>query len=254
MRLEEFIPLANNLADISAEILKYYYRNLKHIEHKQDKSPVTIADMEAEEKMRALIMQEFPDHAIYGEEYGNYVPDNHAGYIWHLDPIDGTASFVIGRPIFGSLIGLSFNGKPVMGIINQPVTGDRWVGAEEAYLNGKKINTSSCSKIQDAIIATTGLHYFSNAQQERYINIANKAKLQIKGGDCYNYGLLAAGYVDIVIEAGLKSHDFMAIIPIIKAAGGICTDWSGKEIDANSDGTIIAAANRALFTEIMLQF
>lgn len=254
MPYQEFLNFANQLADESADILKKYYRNYGAVQAKSDKSLVTEADQAVETKLRGLIESHFPQHGIIGEEYGKTRAESE--YVWVLDPIDGTSSFVIGRPIFGTLIALLHQGEPVLGLINQPITNERWISSKNAptFFNTKAATTRNCTALADAILCTTSPEYFTPKQKQLFDNISHKSKQTIYGGDCYNYGLLASGQVDIVIEAGLKLHDFAALKVIIEEAGGTITDWQGKPLTSKSDGTVIAAATEALHQQLLKHF
>ncbi len=272
---QKIINFANHLADISGEVIKKYFRQDFGEIKKADQTPVTLADQEAEALIRAAIQKEFPNHGIIGEEFGNINPD--AGYQWVLDPIDGTISFMIGRPIFGTLIALCFEGKPILGIINQPINGERWIGSlcvgasscqsnlsgramgvskDLATFNNKKIQTRECANLSEAILCSTSPFYFQGKDLEMLNKISSKTKYQseggiIYGGDSYLFGLLAMGQIDVIIEKGLNTFDFMALAPIVKAAGGIITDWRGGELNLNSDGTILACGDKILHQKIL---
>ncbi|MFT7098893.1 MAG: histidinol phosphatase-like enzyme (inositol monophosphatase family) [Rickettsiales bacterium] len=269
MSNQKMINFANHLADISADVIKKYFRqNFAEIT-KENETPVTIADRESETVMREAILKEFPDHGIIGEEFGAINPD--AKYQWVLDPIDGTISFVMGRPIFGTLIALCENGVPILGIINQPINGERWLGAKTkeidtgfdslslercATFNGKKMSVRKCGDLSEAILGSTSPHFFKGKDLEILSKITSQTKYQsqggiIYGGDCYLFGLLAMGQIDIVIEQGLKNHDFAALVPIVKAAGGIITGWNGEELHLNSDGKVLACGDADLHQKIL---
>ncbi|MCH2038997.1 MAG: histidinol-phosphatase [Rickettsiales bacterium] len=251
--MKEFVEFANHLADVSAEPIRNYYHNDFEIEHKQDNTPVTIADKKAEAVIRKAINHTFPQHGIIGEEYGNENTD--ADYVWVLDPIDGTVSFTIGRPIFATLIALLKNNKPVLGVVNQPITNDRWIGGVDvkAHRNDALIQVSQNTLLADAVIATTGPNYFTAKEWERFQLVSTKTRRVVYGGDCYNYALLASGTIDVIIESGLNVYDYAALIPLVKAAGGVITDWEGQEIICHTSGTksIIAAANDTLLKQAL---
>ncbi len=252
---QEIISFANHLADISGAVINKYFRQDFGEIKKDNQTPVTLADREAEQVIREAILKKFPDHGIVGEEFGNVNPN--AKYQWVIDPIDGTVSFVMGRPIFGTLIALCENGKPVLGIINQPITNERWIGSEgSALFNNKKIQTKNCADLSDAILCSTSPHFFKDKDLELLNKISSGTKYQsqggiIYGGDCYLFGLLAMGQVDIVIENGLNNFDFMALIPVIKSAGGVITDWKGEELSINSDGKVLACGDKVLHQKIL---
>lgn len=249
--LSELTKFANLLADASGEVIRKYYRNFGSLMLKEDLSPVTVADTSAELAIRQLIEKTYPEHNIKGEEYNN-IENKESKYHWIIDPIDGTTSFMIGRPIFGTLIALAYEDKSIIGIIDQPITGDRWVAAEnKTLLNGKEIKVRNCKALANAVIATSGPQYFSKEKLLKFNNISSKAISTIYGGDCYNYGLLAAGMLDAVIESGLKPHDFMALIPVVECAGGVATDWQGKALNMNSNGDVVFCGDKKLHAEII---
>jgi histidinol phosphatase-like enzyme (inositol monophosphatase family) len=216
------------------------------MEAKADLSPVTEADRAAESAMRAILQAERPGDGMIGEEYG---PDRaDAERVWVLDPIDGTRSFVAGRPIFGTLVALVEQGKPLLGLIHQPISGERWTGAvgQPTMLNGAPVRTRPCTELGQAHLATTGPGYFTPQSWIAFERVRVAARDTLWGGDCYNYGLLAAGHLDLVIEDGLKLYDFAALVPIVEGAGGAMRDWTGRPLDMSSDGKVIAAGDPGL--------
>jgi inositol-phosphate phosphatase/L-galactose 1-phosphate phosphatase/histidinol-phosphatase len=247
------ISLANRLADAAGSTVRPFFRSNFNHEAKSDASPVTEADRAAEAAIRSILDAECPHDAIIGEEYGE--KPGTSGRTWVLDPIDGTVSFMAGRPIFGTLIALLDDGWPVLGIIDQCISGERWVGAagKETMLNGHAVRTRSCRSLADATLASTGPQYFSDHDAEHFMSLATKTahKRMVWGGDCYNYGLLAAGQIDMVVEAGLKLHDFAALVPIIEGSGGMMCDWTGEPLHAQSDGHIIALGDAARLDDVL---
>lgn len=247
------IALAEALADAAGAAIRPYFRAEHGLVIKDDASPVTLADREAEAAMRALIERAFPDDAIEGEEYGK-TPGT-SGRTWVLDPIDGTISFMAGRAIFGTLIALVEDGFPVLGLIDQPVAGERWLGmaGKPTTLNGNPVRARLCSALNDATLATSSPHYFNDHQAEHFLALASRftARRLIYGGDCYNYALLASGHLDIVVEAGLKFHDFAALVPVVEGAGGRMCDWAGDPLHAGSCGEVIAAGDPARIDDII---
>jgi inositol-phosphate phosphatase / L-galactose 1-phosphate phosphatase / histidinol-phosphatase len=242
----EFVVLANRLADAARPIVARYFRTPVAIDDKTDQSPVTIADREAETAMRALLGAHVPDHGVWGEEHGAVRLD--AEYVWVLDPIDGTKAFITGMPVFGTLIALLHHGKPVLGVIDQPILGERWLGiaGRRSTFNGKPISVRPCPTIEAAYMYSTAPIMFSGPIEARHGALTQRVKLFRWGGDCYAYGLLASGQVDLVVEASLKLHDFAALVPVIEGAGGLITDWRGRPLDIDSDGTVLAASDPAL--------
>ncbi|MEZ5668236.1 MAG: inositol monophosphatase family protein [Alphaproteobacteria bacterium] len=243
---DELVAFAGTLADASGPVIRAYYDSGVTVEDKADSSPVTQADKEAEAAIRAVIERAYPAHGIVGEEYGATRAD--ADLVWVLDPVDGTKAFIVHKLTFGTLIALSHRGKPVLGVIDQPVLGHRWVGAigHPTTFNGAPVRVRACPQLAEARLNTTAADLFDAAQFARFLNIARAAKFCHWGGDCYGFGLVASGYIDLSVEAGLKTHDFMALVPIIEGAGGKVTDWAGRPLDMGSDGTIIAAGDPAL--------
>jgi inositol-phosphate phosphatase / L-galactose 1-phosphate phosphatase / histidinol-phosphatase len=242
----ELVALANSLADAARPIAARYFRTPVTVDDKSDLSPVTIADREAETAMRALLTKHVPAHGVFGEEHGAERTD--AEYVWVLDPIDGTKAFITGLPIFGTLIALLHKGVPVLGIIDQPILKERWLGAvgRPSTLNGQPIKVRACATLDKAYMYSTAPQMFGGALAQRHEALAGKVKLFRWGGDCYAYGLLAAGHVDLVVEHDLKLYDFAALAPVIKGAGGLITDWHGKELDMHSDGSVLAAGDPAV--------
>ena len=253
MTLESDIALAHRLADAAGAAIRPFFRAAYQHEAKADASPVTEADRAAEAAMRRLLDAEAPRDGIIGEEYGAERPD--AARQWVLDPIDGTVSFMAGRPIFGTLIALLQDGWPLIGIIDQPISGERWVGAmgQPTLFGGKPAATRSCRNLADAVLATTGPQYFSDHDGEHFMALAAQTahKRMVFGGDCYNYGLLASGHIDLVVEAGLKLHDYAALVPIVEGAGGTMSDWNGEPLNADSDGHVIALGDPARLEDVI---
>ncbi|KAK4258596.1 hypothetical protein QN277_005031 [Acacia crassicarpa] len=224
--------VGNKVADAAGQVIRKYFRQKIDILDKDDSSPVTIADKSAEEAMVSIILEHFPYHAIYGEEKGWRCKEGSADYVWVLDPIDGTKSFITGKPLFGTLIALLLNGKPILGIIDQPVLRERWIGisGKKTRLNGQEVCSRSCANLSHAYLYTTSPHLFSGDAEEAFVRVRNKVKVPLYGCDCYAYALLASGFVDLVVESGLKPYDFLALIPVIEGAGGVITDWKGDEL------------------------
>ncbi|PZO91631.1 MAG: histidinol-phosphatase [Sphingomonas sanxanigenens] len=248
------IALANALADAAGKAIRPFFRAPFSVETKADASPVTEADRAAEAAMRRLIEAESPRDGVIGEEYG--AKDGASGRTWVLDPIDGTRSFMAGRPIFGTLIALLVDGWPVLGVIDQPVGRERWLGVtgRPTLFNGKPVRTRPCREIEAAVLATTSPHLFGEAESHRFMGlVATVARRTqpIYGGDCYNYGLLASGHIDLVVESGLKLHDFAALVPVVEGAGGRMCDWAGEPLDADSKGDVIAAGDPARIEDIL---
>ena len=246
-----FISFANQLADLSGEVIFPYFRQSNGLEIKSDASPVTLADREGERVIREAIMEAYPHHGIWGEEFGAYEIDRE--FVWVLDPVDGTKSFISGFPTFGTLISLTQNKKPILGVIDQPISGERWVGVSgvKTLYNEGEVKTSSVNELSQCILSTTSPYLFSENEKSIFEKIKEKAQYTIFGYDCYAYAQLASGNIHVVIESGLKPHDYCALAPVVIGAGGVMTDWNGKLLDMNSDGRVIATANPALHAEIL---
>ena len=228
------------------KIILPLFRKITDVETKTDLSPVTEADKSAEKKIRSLIHKIFPNDEIRGEEF----PDKITGsnYNWVIDPIDGTRSFITGKPTFGTLVGLYDSNKPIAGLIDIPVLEETYIGVKGygAYLNGNIIKTKNTRSIHSASIACTSPNMFSGKQLKLFKNVENKCINSVWGGDCHNFALLSAGFIDIVIEHNLSWHDIAATIPIIEEAGGYVTDWNGREIDSKS-----ASSNKYLHKQVL---
>jgi len=214
--------------------------------------PVTEGDRAAEIAIRAVIEQHFPDHGILGEEHGSVGLDRE--YVWVIDPIDGTRAFISGVPVWGTLIGLYRNGEAVMGLIDQPFTGERYFadGTVSRYSGpdgSKVLSARPCESLSDAILFTTSPHLFVDGRKARFEAVQEKVRLFRYGCDCYAYALLAAGHIDLVVECGLKPYDVGGLIPVIEQAGGIITTWDGGP--AENGGEIIAAGSRKVYDAAM---
>ncbi|MDJ0275245.1 histidinol-phosphatase [Sphingomonas sp. 2R-10] len=245
------LTLAALLADAAGAAIRPRFRNSLGLEIKDDASPVTLADREAEAAMRRILERERPADGIQGEEYG--VREGTSGRVWVLDPIDGTRSFIAGRPIFGTLIALVEDGWPVLGVIDQPILHERWVGAvgRATTFNGQPARTRRCRTLADALLATTSPALFDDGQLHGFEHVEAKVQSTVLGGDCYSYGTLASGHIDLVVEAGLKLHDFAALVPVVEGAGGTMSDWSGDPLHAGSIGEVIALGDAARLEDVV---
>jgi myo-inositol-1(or 4)-monophosphatase len=248
MDLVELTPFLKILAKESSAIIKKYFRADIKIENKADLSPVTIADKLTEEKMRELILKQFPTHGIIGEEFGNHNPD--AEYVWVLDPIDGTKSFISGALSFGTLIALMKNGNPIIGVINHPILNEFLIGDNKsAYLNDKQVKIRNCKLLSEATLLTTDhLNLGQYQNKNGFEKLIPQVKLYRNWGDCYGYYLLASGFADIMIDPIMSVWDSMALIPIINGAGGLITDYQGNDA---IKGSSIVAANPAIHNEVI---
>ncbi len=248
--MNEDLALAQRLAEAAGAAIRPWFRRPFLVETKEDFSPVTAADREAEAAIRALLDQYRPDDGVIGEEYGDDRPD--AERVWVLDPIDGTRAFVSGRPLFGTLIALMEQGKPVLGIIDQCIIGDRWMAGpgQPTVFNGGRAHVRRCDHLSQARIGTTSPQAFAPQDFTAFERARRAAGDTLYGGDCHNYGLVASGHLDAVVEAGLKLHDWAALVPIITGAGGVMTDWQGAPLTMASDGRVIAAGDPGIAAAI----
>lgn len=236
------------MADRAGAIAMRYFRDGVESVQKSDNSPVTVADREIEQVLREMITDQFPDHGILGEEFGNINLD--ARYVWTLDPIDGTHCFAAGYPLFGILIALLEGGKPVLGIIDAPAMEKRWIGiaGQPTTLNGEPVQTRSCASLDEAWITSSSPFMFTEGdQRQRYNSLqTSSSRRPVFSGNCVAYGLLSSGKLDIVCEADLGVHDYMALIPVIEGSGGIITDWQGGPLTMQSEGEVLACGDKTL--------
>ena len=248
---QEFVDFAFILADEASKISMQYFRTSLKINNKEDKSPVTIADQSIELKIREMINDKYPTHGILGEEFEKV--NSSSEFTWVIDPIDGTRSFIAGHKDFGNLIALIHNNKPILGIINCPAHNERWVGNKNlnSTYNQKITQTSKVTNIEDAYLFTSGLYFEEPHLRNAVEEINKKVRYYRYGGDCYMYGMLASGLIDIVIEDTLKTHDYMALVNVIEGAGGKITDKFGNEISTDSQGSVVASANQELHFKLI---
>jgi histidinol phosphatase-like enzyme (inositol monophosphatase family) len=248
---DRLVAAAGAAADVAGAVLRPFFRAGLDAELKGDASPVTIADRDAEQAMRAVLAEQFPDHGILGEEFGLDRPA--ARLRWVIDPIDGTRAFITGRPVFGTLIGLLDGDMPILGLIDQPVTGERWLGVAGRRTLfrgpfGGRIGTRACPALDRAELSCTSPEMFG-ADLPRWARLSAAARRTSFGGDCYAYGLLALGQIDVIAEADLKVWDWVALAPVIEGAGGRITDWSGGKLSAHGDGRVLAVGDPALLAQ-----
>ncbi len=254
---EGFINVAHRLADMSGKTIMPYFRQALSVENKTELSgsfdPVTLADKEAEEVIRKELTTAWPEHGIYGEEFGQINPD--ADYCWIIDPIDGTRAFITGSPLWGTLIGLTHHNQPIVGLMDQPYLKERfWASEGFAYFRGPggeyQLKVRSCSSLATATLATTAPDLFQPGYETEHFNhIKSKVRMTRYGGDCYSYCLLASGHLDLVVEAGLRAFDIAPLIPIIENAGGYISTWEGKP--ATLGGRIVAAGDAVVHAQAL---
>ena len=255
--LETFARFAEQLADASGAVIRPWFRvPLDVVDKGAGKAvfdPVTEADRAAELELRRRIQSAYPTHGILGEEHGHTPGDGN--YTWVLDPIDGTRAFICGMPQWGTLIALSCRERPVLGVIDQPFTRERWVGFGGKTVlttseGSRVLRTRACEGLRSAVLTTTHpSSHFTPAEASAFGELATEAKMTRYGGDCYAYGLLAAGFIDVIVEAGLAPWDVCALIPVIEGAGGVMSSWDGSE--PQRGGRIVAAGDRRVHAEVL---
>lgn len=250
---DEFFLAGVQLADLAAVISKKYFREPLKIYEKEHDYPVTVADREIEQCLRNWIRENYPTHGVIGEEFAN---ENHISeYTWVIDPIDGTISFATGKPLFTTLIALLKDNEPVLGIIDQPILDDRFIGVkgQGAWLNGNKLKTKTSQRLADARLNATTPYMFKTADKRaKFEKLRNEVRITSWGGDAYAYGLLAAGQIDVVMESDLEYYDVAALKVIIEESGGVFTNWAGKPITyQNFAGECLASANKSLHSECL---
>lgn len=248
---QQLAEFSDQLAAASRAVVARYFRQSFSIDAKGDETPVTIADRETELALRGLIGERFPEHGIFGEEFGEENADSR--FTWVLDPIDGTRSFITGTPTFGTLISLLEDGVPVFGVIDMPAMDERWIGGagQGALVNGVNCTVSDCQQIDGCRMVSTSPDMFSELQMSGFRRLLGKTSFYRYGGDCYNYALLASGYVDLVVESDLQPYDFCALVPVVEAAGGVITDWQGQPLGMQSAGDVVASASQSLHRQAL---
>eukprot|EP00581_Thalassiosira_minuscula_P028424 CAMPEP_0183759842 /NCGR_PEP_ID=MMETSP0739-20130205/7341_1 /TAXON_ID=385413 /ORGANISM="Thalassiosira miniscula, Strain CCMP1093" /LENGTH=386 /DNA_ID=CAMNT_0025997685 /DNA_START=168 /DNA_END=1328 /DNA_ORIENTATION=- len=266
--LQKYATFCETLADAARKEIQPYWRQSRHalgqevkVEENrsvfQSASPVTLADRAAERAMRDLISEHWPEHGIYGEEYG--IKDADADWVWVLDPIDGTRSFITGKPLFGTLVSLLYKGTPVIGCIDQCILNERWLGiaGQESTLNGIPIKTDGVETLSDAEMYSTTPDMFQDGHEQlKFDAMRDAVKTAHYGADCYAYALVASGFgADVVLEADLGLYDYCALVPVLEGAGGIITDWTGETLTLgnheSSKGRVVASANSQLHDQAL---
>lgn len=253
MDLTEALRFSNAVADDAGHVALRHFRKPLAVDLKADETPVTLVDREIEALLRRRIEHSYPEHGIFGEEEA---PTNiESSFVWVVDPIDGTKSFVTGHPLFGSLMALLRDGEPCLGQIDVPATGERWSGVSgvQSTLNGTPCTTSDCCDLESAYVYTTDPMLFSGPKQAIFHMLKEKARLLRFGGDCYNYALLASGFCDLVVETGLEPYDFLPVVQVVRGAGGVITDWNGNPLGLGSSGDVLAAATPELHAQLLKQ-
>lgn len=244
-----FTSLATSWLQEAGELVLQMMQRGLSSELKGDATPVTAIDRAVEALLKQRIRDAFPDHGIIGEESDSYQPG--AEWCWTIDPIDGTRALLAGFASFTTLLALAYQGKPRFGAIYQPITQELWLGGETSTLNGKPIRTRPCTQFSEALFSTTSPLLFAPQHRQAIEKIMKNCMAYQLGGDAYAYGKLAAGHIDLIVESGLKPHDFMALVPVIEGAGGIVTDWHGQPLTLDSAGDICATGDARLHHEAL---
>jgi histidinol phosphatase-like enzyme (inositol monophosphatase family) len=247
MDAAQFVSQANRFADISRAIIREEIYRPREVEVKSDNTPVTPIDQKVELALRAAIEEAFPEHGIIGEEFDHLNPDSE--YVWVLDPIDGTMAFIAGLPTFGTLIALTWRGEPILGVLDSPITQERWIGANGAgtTINGKAIQCRPCKSLDTAFAHTSSPLYFQSPDSiAAYERMRDAVQFLIFGGGCNAYGRIAHGYIDVAFEAAHDIHDYLALAPIITNAGGAISDWQGNPLTLSSGSRFVASGDQDL--------
>ena len=241
--LSRFIDCGMLATDASSALIRQYYRKPFQVEVKGDGSPATSVDQAVEDQMREIILAAHPDHGLLGEERQAFASDRE--FVWVIDPIDGTLPFLAGIPVFGTLLALLHNGVPVLGIINMPMTAERWIGAvgRQTTRNGRPVQTRSCADLAQALMSTSNPDYYDNTNSPALERLKQATRFAVYGGSCMFYAQIASGRVDICIDVGFKAWDYMALIPVVQGAGGVFTDWQGSTAGLRSGSQYIAAGD-----------
>ncbi|MFO1220024.1 MAG: inositol monophosphatase family protein [Burkholderiaceae bacterium] len=250
-QLDAWLRFAHELADAAHALLAPAAALAPEVQVKADRSFVTALDARIEARLREMIGARYPAHGILGEEAGARALD--ADGVWILDPIDGTAPFVAGVPVFGTLIALAWQGVPVLGVMHLPVTQQRYVGVSgrASTLNGTPIRTRRCDDMRGAILSTSNPDLMSDAERLALAALRERTAWRIYGGCCLSYGLLAAGRTDVAIDAGLALYDYAPFRPLIEGAGGVITDWQGRAVTLAGGSRVLAAGDARRHAEAL---
>jgi len=242
-QLSRFTECGLRAVDASKAMLRDYTRKPFRVEVKGDGSPSTSVDQAVEDRMREIIGAEYPDHGVLGEERRATAPDNE--FVWAIDPIDGTLPFLAGIPTFGTLLALLHNGVPVLGIIDMPMTAERWIGTagRPTTRNGRPVRTRECADLSMALMSTSNPDYYDLTNTPALERMKRATRFAVYGGSCMFYAQIASGRVDICIDVGFKAWDYMALIPVVEGAGGIFTDWQGQAAGLHTGSQYIASGD-----------
>ena len=242
-QLTEFQDFAESLAEAARGLLRAAHQNATQGTAKGDGSPVTAVDQAVEDRIRAMIAEAYPDHGIVGEERGASSPGQ--SFVWVIDPIDGTLPFLAGIPVFGTLIALLRDGLPVLGVIDMPVTGERWIGREgrPTTRNGGPVRVRACDELAAALLSTSNPDFYGAADNRALQRLKAATRWTVYGGSCLAYAQIASGRIDLGIDVGFDPFDYLALVPVITGAGGVISDWDGQPLTLGSGDRIVAAGD-----------
>jgi histidinol phosphatase-like enzyme (inositol monophosphatase family) len=241
--LKRFVEFGVRAVDCGGALIREYNRQPFRVEVKGDRSPVTSVDQIVEDQIREMIAAEHPSHGILGEERQAYAPDNEL--VWVLDPIDGTLPFLAGIPVFGTLLALLHNGAPILGIIDMPMTAERWIGADglQTTRNGKPVHSRPCADLSMALMSTSNPDYYDHTNAPALERLKKATRFAVYGGSCMFYAQIASGRVDICIDVQFAIWDYLALVPVVQGAGGVFTTWEGNVAGLHSGNRYIAAGD-----------
>lgn len=251
MDYSQFADAANHMADASGNLIRADGQKSFHVEKKEDGSPVTSVDQAVETHIREIITSTYPDHGIIGEEHEDVAPNS--DFVWVLDPIDGTLPFLAGIPVFGTLIALLHQNRPVLGVIDMPMTGDRWIGCEglPTTRNDTLCHTRPCASLADAMMSTSNPDFYDATNVTALEQMRERTNWIVYGGSCMSYAQIATGRIDVGLDVQFDVYDYMALVPVVQGAGGIITDWNGKSLDLQSGDRFVAAGDQRVHEQAL---
>ena len=249
--LETFKTFAGRLADASGAMIREAMGRAISGTAKGDGSPVTAIDQGVENRIRELIAETYPEHGIVGEERGSSAPDSE--FVWVLDPIDGTLPFLAGIPVFGTLIALLRGAEPVLGVIDIPATQERWIGCQGMMTtrNGEPVTVRACENLSTALLSTSNPDYYGEADVPALQRLRAATRWTVYGGSCMAYAQIASGRIDLGIDVAFDPFDYLALVPVIRGAGGVITDWDGNLLTLDSDDRFIAAGDSRVHAQAL---
>ncbi len=249
--MKEFLTFAERLADASGAMIREAMDRAVTGQTKGDGSPVTAIDQGVEDRIREMILETYPDHGVVGEERGASSPDSE--FVWVLDPIDGTLPFLAGIPVYGTLIALLRKKAPLLGVIDMPATGERWVGCEglPTTRNGAPVSVRACGDLSSALLSTSNPDYYGEADLPALQRLKAATRWTVYGGSCMAYAQIASGRIDIGIDVAFDPFDYLALVPVIRGAGGVITDWDGNPLTLGSGDRLVAAGDPGRHRDVL---